>query len=178
MVSFMKSFLSFLAAFGSLVGCAFDLGFEPTRLYKFSAWLKYNVDNNVSQEELEIQLFTSYENLCSYFDEFTYPYGVLEQRDKAENDILKHMDFERSNLLGYMKEEGTGSIIHAVSVEENNIAIYSYVAELGTDDMAYKWLIFEVDKKYALSDFIIETKDMTETQADYLRDSFAEEYWF
>lgn len=67
----MKKFLSFWLIFGSLfslAGCSFDLGFEPVRLYKFSAPLKYTVDNNVLQENPEIQLFTSYENMCSYFE--------------------------------------------------------------------------------------------------------------
>ncbi len=77
-----------------------------------------------------------------------------------------------------MMEEGTGSTLHTVSSNENEITIYFYTPEVVTDDMAYKWLIFEVDKKCELSNFVIETENMTQKQADYLRNNFAKEYWF
>ena len=77
-----------------------------------------------------------------------------------------------------MREEGTGSTLHAVSVIENNITIYFYTPEIFTTDMAYKWLIVEVDKKFEFSELNIETKDMNERQAQYLYNSFASEYWF
>lgn len=160
-----------------LSSCSFNLGFEPVRLFKFSASLKYTVDNNVSQEKPEIQLFTSYEDMCSYFDEYTYPYGG-GNREQADKDILELVDFSEFNLLGYMREDGTGSITYSVSVSDNNVIIYSYCPEVVTWDMAYKWLIFKVDKKYELSDFVIETEKMSEKQVDYLMDNFAKEYWF
>ncbi len=178
----MKKLLILLAAFVSLFSlssCGFELGFEPAKLYKFSASLKYTIDNNVFQEEPEIKLFTSYENMCSYFDEYTYPYGYGSgDREQAEKDILENIDFEKSNLFAYMRQEGTGSILHAVSVIENNITIYFYTPEIGTDDMAYKWLIVEVDKKFEFSELNIKTKDMNERQAKHLYNTFASEYWF
>lgn len=130
----MKKLLSFLVFFSSLLpltSCSFNLGFDPVRLYKFSASLKYLIDNNVLQEKPEIQLFTSYENMCSYFDKFTYPYGYSSgDREQADKDILENVDFEKFNLLGYMREEGTGSTLHSVSVNENNINIYFYTPEM------------------------------------------------
>lgn len=178
----MKKLLSLLATFASLFSlssCGFELGFEPAKLYKFSACLKYTIDNSVLQEEPEIKLFTSYENMCSYFDEYTYPYGYGSgNREQANKDILENIDFEKSNLLGYMIEEGTGSTLHAVSVIENNITIYFYTPEIVTDDMAYKWLIVEVDKKFEFSELNIKTKDMNESQAKYLYNNFASEYRF
>ena len=77
-----------------------------------------------------------------------------------------------------MREEGTGSTLHAVSVIENNITIYFYTPEIFTTDMAYKWLIVEVDKKFEFSELNIETKDMYERQAKHLYNNFASEYWF
>lgn len=129
------------------------------------------------QEEPEIKLFTSYENMCSYFDEYTYPYGG-GNREQANKDILENIDFEKSNLFAYMRQEGTGSTLHAVSVVENNITIYFYTPEIVTDDMAYKWLIVEVDKKFEFSELNIETKDMNESQTKYLYNNFTSEYWF
>ena len=152
--------------------CSIDLGFKPTRLYKFSASLKYTVDNNVSQEKPEIQLFTNYESMCFYFNEYTNPYGG------GDIAILEKIDFEKSNLFGYMMEEGTGSTLHAVSVENTNITVYSYTPEVVTNDLAYKWLIFEVDKMYELSDFVIKTQKMSVKQKNYLVDNFEERYWF
>ena len=178
----MKKLLTLLVVFVSLFSlssCGFELGFEPAKLYKFSARLKYTVDNSVLQEEPEIKLFTSYENMCSYFDEYTYPYGYGSgDRELAEKDILENIDFEKSNLFAYMMEEGTGSTLHAVSVAENNITIYFYTPEIVTCDMAYKWLIVEVDKKFEFSELNIETKDMNESQAKYLYNNFASDYWF
>ena len=176
----MKKLLSLFISLSSLLylaSCSFDLGFEPVRLYKFSASLKYVTDNGVLQKNPEIQLFTSYENTRSYFDEYTCPYGS-ESRKKVEEYILENVDFERFNLLGYMNEEGTNSILHAVSVDENNVTIYFYTPEVVTDDMACKWLIFTVDKKYELLDFVIETQRMIEKQANHLRDNFDEDYYF
>lgn len=178
----MKKLLTLLAVFVSLFSlssCGFELGFEPAKLYKFSARLKYTIDNSVLQEEPEIKLFTSYENMCSYFDEYTYPYGYGSgNKEQASKDILENIDFEKSNLFGYMRQEGTGSTLHAVSVIENNITIYFYTPEIVTDDMAYKWLIVEVDKKFEFSELNIKTKDMNERQAKHLYNNFASDYWF
>lgn len=175
----MKKIISYISMVVTLMlsSCAFNLGFEPVRLYKFSTSLKYTVDNNVPQEKPEIQLFTSYESMCTYFDEYTYPYSG-GNRVQADKDILAMVDFSKSNLLGYMREDDTGSTTRSVSVNDNNITIYYYCPEIGTADMAYKWFIFEVDKKYELSDFVIETKDMSERQIDYLINNYGDEYWF
>lgn len=176
----MKKLLSLLTTFVSLFSlssCGFELGFEPAKLYKFSARLKYTIDNSVLQEEPEIKLFTSYENMCSYFDEYTSLYGGLN-KEQASKDILENVDFEKSNLFAYMMEEGTSSTLHAISVIENNITIYFYTPEIFTTDMAYKWLIVEVDKKFEFSELNIETKDMNESQAKYLYNNFASDYWF
>ena len=41
------------------------------------------------------------------------------------------------------------------------------------------WLIIvEVDKKFEFSELNIETKDMNESQAKYLYNNFASDYWF
>ena len=92
----MKKLLTLLVTFVSLFSlssCGFELGYEPAKLYKFSASLKYTIDNNVLQEEPEIKLFTSYENMCSYFDECTYPYGYGSgDREQAEKEIFENID--------------------------------------------------------------------------------------
>ena len=60
-----KLYLFIYAFIGTLclTSCSFNLGFEPTILYKFSAELKYARDNNVMQKEPEIHLFNNYENI-------------------------------------------------------------------------------------------------------------------
>lgn len=175
----MKKLLTLLVAFFlfSLSSCSFELGFEPAKLYKFSARLKYTIDNSVLQEEPEIKLFTSYENMCSYFDEYTSLYGG-GNKEQASKDILENVDFDKSNLFAYMMEEGTSSTLHAVSVIQNNITIYFYTHEVVDTVMAYKWLVVEVDKKFDFSELNIETKDMNESQAKYLYNNFASDYWF
>ena len=175
----MKKLLTLLVAFFlfSLSSCSFELGFEPAKLYKFSARLKYTIDNSVLQEEPEIKLFTSYENMCSYFDEYTSLYGG-GNKEQASKDILENVYFDKSNLFAYMMEEGTSSTLHAVSVIQNNITIYFYTHEVVDTVMAYKWLVVEVDKKFDFSELNIETKDMNESQAKYLYNNFASDYWF
>ena len=61
---------------------------------------------------------------------------------------------------------------------ENKITIYSYTPNVVTCDMAYKWFIFEVDKQYLLSDFIIEYDKMTKDQVNCLTDNYSSNYYF
>lgn len=160
-----------------LSSCVYSLGFEPVRLYNLSASLKYYVDNNISQDELETQLFTSYENMSSYFDEYTYSYGGVD-KEQIYKDILENIDFNISNLFGCMRQEGTSSSIHAVSIKDNNITIYHYTPDAVDTVIAYKWLIFEVDKKYSLQDFNIEYKRMNKKQVDCLIDNYTSKFYF
>ena len=162
----------------ALTACSFNLGFEPTKLYKFEAELKYVRDNNVMQEKPEIQLFTSYDQMCGWFDEYTYPYGVIEDTKKAYSDILENVDFQTHNLFGYMQYDGTGSTTRSVSLDENRITFYSYTPDIVTDDIAYKWYIFEVDKEYSLDDIEIEYKDMSKEQVDYLIENYSSDFYF
>lgn len=63
-------------------------------------------------------------------------YGGGNQ-DIAYNEILEYIDFNNSNLLGYIQEEDTGSRIHAVGITDNiNITIYSYTPAIVTDVIA------------------------------------------
>jgi hypothetical protein len=172
-IQFAFSVISLL----SLSACSFNLGFEPTRLYKFSAELKYFRDNNVLQEKPEIQLFNSYDQMCNWFDESTYPYGG-ESQEEAYDDILKNVDFETNNLFAYMRYDGTGSTTRAVCLNENIVTFYSYTPDVVTLDIAYKWFIFEIDKKYSLNDIEIEHKEMSKEQTDYLIENYSFDFYY
>lgn len=161
-----------------LSGCAFNLGFEPVKLYKFSAELKYNSDNNILMSDPTIQLFTSYPQMCDWFDEFTNPYGVEKDREEAYKSILEDVNFDTYNLFGYMRYDGTGSTRRAVSLIDNKITFYAYTPNVVTDDIAYKWYIFEVDKKYSLEDFTIKHENMSEKQLHYLVNNYSDNFYF
>ncbi len=148
-------------------GCS-NLNFTPIWLYKFFSPLK----EQSNQKGPTIQLFTCYDLMCEWFDEF-----VLNKID-SDKEILNGVDFNKHNLFAYMQEDGTGSTIRAISLIENKITIYSYTPNVVTCDMAYKWFIFEVDKQYLLSDFIIEYDKMTKDQVNCLTDNYSSNYYF
>ena len=174
-----KLYLFIYAFIGTLclTSCSFNLGFEPTILYKFSAELKYARDNNVMQKEPEIHLFNNYENMYQWFDTYTYPYGGRD-KELAFNEILNNVDFQKYNLFGYMQYDGTGSIIRTVSLDKNKITFYSYMPDIVTDDIAYKWYIFEINKEYSLEDIEIEFKKMSVKQKVYLVNNYSCDYYF
>ena len=174
-----KSSLLFCSFIGTLflTVCSFDLGFEPVRLYHISAPLKVYVDNNISQEEPEIQLFTNYEQMCDWFSEFTYSYGN-ESSEGFKKAILDSVNFDTHNLFAYMREDGTGSTTRAISLVENKITFYTYIPDAVNCDMAYKWFIFTVDNKYDLDDFIIEYETMSKEQIRYLTDNYSSDFYF